>query len=135
MTENKTDRTKSNEPSIGSGQDLRRRAEGRLKKQSPARGAETTEETTPLLHELEVHRIELEMQNEELHRALEELEASRTRYFNLYDLAPVGYLTLSQKGMILEANLTAAQMIGLERNRLAGQPMSRFIFRDDQDIY
>jgi PAS domain S-box-containing protein len=135
MSENKPGQNGSNDPAQGPGQILRRRADERLKKHPPARGAKTTEETSPLLYELEVHQIELEMQNEELHRALEELEASKTRYFNLYDLAPVGYLTLSQKGMILEANLTAAQMIGMERNRLAGQSMSRLIFRDDQDIY
>jgi chemotaxis family two-component system sensor kinase Cph1 len=84
---------------------------------------------------LQVHQIELEMQNEELRRAQQELEVSRTRYFDLYDLAPVGYLTLSEGGLVLEANLTAAQLLGVERNQLAGQALSRFIVRDDQDIY
>ncbi|MBI5602888.1 MAG: PAS domain S-box protein [Deltaproteobacteria bacterium] len=88
-----------------------------------------------MIHELEVHQIELEMQNEELRRAQEELEASRARYFDLYALAPVGYLTLSEQGLILEANLTATQLLGVKKKQLAGQPVSRFIFRDDQDIY
>ncbi len=55
-----------------------------------------------------MHQIELEMQNEELQRSQTELENARARYFNLYDLAPIGYVTLSEKGLILEANLTAA---------------------------
>ncbi|MGA2120040.1 MAG: ATP-binding protein [Bryobacteraceae bacterium] len=87
------------------------------------------------LHELRVHQIELEMQNEELRRAEEELEISRARYFDLYDLAPVGYFTLSEQGLILEANLTAAGLLGVPRGALAKQPLSRFIFPDDQDIY
>jgi PAS domain S-box-containing protein len=88
-----------------------------------------------LLHELRVHQIELEMQNEELRRAQLELEASQARYFDLYDLAPVGYFTLSDTGMILEANLTAATLLGVARAALARQPLSRFIYREDQDIY
>jgi PAS domain S-box-containing protein len=87
------------------------------------------------LHELRVHQIELEMQNEELRRTQEELEVSRTRYFDLYDLAPVGYFTLSEKGLILEANLTAAKLLGVPRNALVKQPLSRFIFPGDQDIH
>jgi PAS domain S-box-containing protein len=87
------------------------------------------------LHELRVHQIELEMQNEELRRTQEELEVSRTRYFDLYDLAPVGYFTLSEKGLILEANLTAAKLLGVARSALVKQPLSRFILPADQDIH
>ena len=87
------------------------------------------------LHELRVHQIELEMQNEELRRTQEELEISRTRYFDLYDLAPVGYFTLSEKGLILEANLTAAKLLGVARSALVKQPLSRFILPTDQDIH
>ena len=88
-----------------------------------------------MLHELRVHQIELEMQNEELRRTQAELEASRARYFDLYDLAPVGYFTLSEKGLILEANLTAATLLGVARGDLVKQPLPRFILPEDQDIY
>ena len=87
------------------------------------------------LHELRVHQIELEMQNEELRRAQEELEVSRARYFDLYDLAPVAYFTVSEQGLILEANLTAAKLLGVARGALVQQPLSRFVLREDQDTY
>jgi len=88
-----------------------------------------------VLHDLQVHQIELEMQNEELRRTQVELEASRERYFDLYDLAPVGYLTLNEKGLIAEVNLTATKLLGVERRALLQQPLARFIFSEDQGIY
>ncbi len=88
-----------------------------------------------LYNELQVHQIELVMQNEELRRTQRELEASRGRYFDLYDLAPVGYVTLSKTGQILETNLTAANMLGLARSALVNQPLTRFILPEDRDIY
>ena len=88
-----------------------------------------------LIHELQVHQIELEMQNEELCRTQTELEASQARYFDLYNMAPVGYITLSEKGLIQEANLTVATMLGVERSELVNQPLSHFIFPEDQDLY
>jgi len=93
------------------------------------------EATSAVLHELQVHQIELEMQNEELRRAQVELEASQDRYFDLYDLAPVGYLTLNEAGLILETNLTAATLLGAVRDTLVKQPFSRFIANQDQDRY
>ena len=87
------------------------------------------------LHELRVHQIELEMQNEELRRAQAELDAARARYFDLYDLAPVGYITITEPGMILEANLTAATLLGSPRGTLARNPISHFILKEDQDSY
>jgi PAS domain S-box-containing protein len=88
-----------------------------------------------MFHELEVHQIELELQNNELRRAQEELEASRQKYFDLYDLAPQGYVTLNEKGIILENNLTAAALFGKERSDLVEQPLTSFILEEDQDIY
>jgi len=116
--------------------ELRRRAEGLMKSSEKATGPSDSEaDLQKLLQELQIHQIELEMQNEELRRAQLELEASQTRYFDLYDLAPVGYFTLTEKGLILEANLTAATMLGMTRGALIKQPISRYILDEDQDIY
>jgi len=87
------------------------------------------------VHELQVHQNELEIQNEELRRAQDELEVSRARYFDLYDLAPVGYFTVSEQGTILEANLTAATVLGIERGTLLAQPLSRFVPPEDREIW
>lgn len=88
-----------------------------------------------MLHELMVHRAELEMQNEELRKTQQELEISRSKYFDFYNLAPVGYFTISEKGLVLEANLTSANMLGMARSLLVNQPFTRWIAADDQDIY
>ncbi len=119
--------------------DLRRRAEEIAQEKGEQIPEDldslSPEETRRRLHELRVHQIELEMQNEELRRTQAELEASRARYFELFDLAPVGYFTLSEQGLILEANLTAAGMLGAVRAALVKQPLWRFILPEDQDIY
>jgi PAS domain S-box-containing protein len=117
--------------------EIRRQAEKIAAESSPQRNFEkmSPEEIKSILHELEVHQIELEMQNEELLRAHNELDISRERYFNLYNLAPVGYLTLSEKGVILEANLTAAILLNLSRSKLIKQLLTHFILKEDQDIY
>ena len=115
---------------------LRRRAEARFTADETHPMARLSpEEIQPVLHELRVHQIELEMQNEELRRTQAELDVSRARYFDLYDLAPVGYVTLSEKGLILEANLTAASLLGVARGALVTQPLTRFILPEDQDLY
>jgi two-component system, cell cycle sensor histidine kinase and response regulator CckA len=116
--------------------DLRKRAEEQAGAMEPVSlSAQTPEAIQQMIHELRVHQIELEMQNEELRTAQAQIEAGRERYFNLYDLAPVGYLTLSEKGLILEANLIASTLLGTARNALVKQPISRFILKEDQDIY
>jgi PAS domain S-box-containing protein len=119
--------------------ELRRRAEDIARKKA-AQSSDDLEalspaETRRTLYEMQVHQLELEMQNEELRRIQAELDAARARYFDLYDLAPVGYLTLSESGPILEANLTAATMLGVARNALPKQPITRFMLKEDQDIY
>jgi diguanylate cyclase (GGDEF)-like protein/PAS domain S-box-containing protein len=88
-----------------------------------------------ILYELRVHQIELEMQNEELRQAQQSLDAERERYFDLYDLAPVGYCTVSAQGLILEANLTAATLLGKARRSLVKEPFSHFIHPADRDNY
>src|SRR5664279_3210855 len=93
------------------------------------------DEALKLVHELRVHQIELEMQNEELVRAQAELTATRERYFDLYNLAPVGYFIVSHEGRILETNLAGVILLGVPRAALVKQPITRFIFKDDQDIY
>ena len=99
-----------------------------------------TEDLSPeakdhLLHELRVHQIELEMQNDELRRSQLDLEAARDKYSDLYDFAPVGYFSIGKKGMISAANLTGSTMLGVERGSLIGKPFSHFIHEDDQDLY
>jgi PAS domain S-box-containing protein len=120
-------------------QALRRQAEDSIRDHADSlpevREPTSPEEVQRLIHELRVHQIELEMQNTELRRSQGELEASRSRYFDLYDLAPVGYFTLSEKGLIQEANLKAAELVGIPRSALVGQPLSGFIHSGDKDIY
>jgi len=84
---------------------------------------------------LQTTNEELETSNEELRAAQAELEKSRARYFELYDLAPVGYLTLSEQSLITLANLTAATLLGVKRSALLSAPITRYILKEDQDIY
>jgi len=115
---------------------LRKRAEeqaGAIDRPSSAN--QTPEEARRALHELRVHQIELEMQNEELRRMQGALEALKARYFDLYDLAPVGYCVVSEQGLILEANLTAGTILGEEKRALVKKPITRFILPEDQDLY
>jgi PAS domain S-box-containing protein len=92
-------------------------------------------ETKQMIHELQVHQIELEMQNNELLKCQVELDASKTRYFDLYDTAPIGYFSVDDEGMIIECNLTLANMLNTTRNFIVKSPFSKFIEKDNQDIY
>jgi PAS domain S-box-containing protein len=115
---------------------LRKRAEALLLERSPQTfEALSPEKARELLHELQVHQIEAEMQNEELRRLQMEMEASRARYFDLYDLAPVGYLTVCEAGLIRERNFVAAGLLGVSRRALNKQPFTRFISVPFQDHY
>lgn len=98
-------------------------------------GLITPEEMRQKMYELQVHQIELQMQNDELQRTQLELDAARARYFDLYDLAPVGYCTLSEADLIVDANLTAAALFGVTRSAMIGRPITRFICRSDQDTF
>ena len=100
-------------------------------KPAPMAGADLQK----VLHELSVHEIELEMQNEELRRSQEQLEESRSEYADLYDSAPVGYLTFDEKALITRANLTACGLLGIERSFLVKKPFTFFIHPDYQDLF
>jgi len=88
-----------------------------------------------ILHELSVHQIELEMQNEELVKSRDELERSRDKYQQLYDFAPLGYLSLSHEGLILEANLAGAKLLGVERNYLLRKPLITYLAPESQGTF
>jgi PAS domain S-box-containing protein len=111
--------------------ELRRNAEKRLKRQKPAGREQRTElGTARLVHELQVHQIELEMQNEELRQARTEMETLLARYTNLYDFAPTGYLNLDREGAIRQVNLTGARLLGVERSRLMNRRFGLFVSDD-----
>ena len=93
------------------------------------------EKILQMLHELEVHRVELVTQNKELRDMQLQLDAERLRYVNLYDQAPTGYCTLNEQELFLEANRTAASLLGVAPSALSKQPFTRFILKEDQDIY
>ncbi|MBT4504593.1 MAG: PAS domain-containing protein [Gemmatimonadetes bacterium] len=115
---------------------LRRQAEEKAR--HPSHGAVdpsalSMDEIRNLVHELQVHQIELEMQNEELRQTQEELLKTRAQNANLYDFAPVGYLTVGEKGFIQEANLTVASLLEIARGDLVGRPFSTFVVPEDED--
>jgi formate hydrogenlyase transcriptional activator len=119
---------KKGEGTSAKGAELRRCAEARLRSKAAGENLpRTTPDMRRLLHELQVHQVELEMQNEELLRAREELEVSRNKYAELYDFAPVGYFTFDARGLIREVNLAGAQLLGIERRRLANKPFTSLI--------
>lgn len=93
------------------------------------------EDIQSLLHELQVHQVELTLQNEELRRAQLELETSRDNYSSLYNFAPVGYCTLDRKGIIREANQMCLELFGTEKKQLIGKRLTHFVHRDDQDYF
>lgn len=115
---------------------LRRRADNDPKMADrPAAEALTPEQSRQLIHELRAYQIELELQNDELRRTQSELLRTQTRYFELFNLAPIGYLSLNDKLEISEANLTATSMLGMKANALIKQPLSRFVDPEDKDRF
>ena len=107
--------------------ELRRRAERKLNGRRTAAPNSIDTDNQRQLHELEVHQIELVMQNAELQKTRFELEAALEKYTDLYDFAPVGYLSIDESGVIIEVNLTGASLLGIERSRLVGQPLMAFV--------
>jgi PAS domain S-box-containing protein len=106
---------------------LRSKAEKILLEQHKPASRQSAGDTRKLIHELEVHQIELEMQNDELRSKQMEIEEARDRYLDLYDFAPVGYFTFDKTGKIVEVNLTGASLLGLPRARLIGMPFTLFV--------
>ena len=103
---------------------LRRLAEERGRKSAGETARPMAEQDyRVLVHELQVHQIELEIQNEELRMAQGQISESLAKYSDLYDFAPVGYITSNREGLILEANLTFAAQLGVERGRLIDTPL------------
>jgi PAS domain S-box-containing protein len=125
-----------NEPAtISDAVELRRSAEVLLKKQHSGPAPPRTEANAKrLLHELQVHQIELEMQNVELQSARDRVETLLQTYTDLYDFAPVGYLSLDEQGLILEVNLTGAALLGVERSKLVRQRLQNFVDPPSQGI-
>jgi PAS domain S-box-containing protein len=114
--------------------ELRQQAEKLLEKKAGKR-VMSTDDMFKLSHELAVHQIELEMQAEELQQAQIELEKSRDKYIELFDFAPLGYFTLNKNNIIIEANLTAAKLLDMERRNLIRSKFTKFIAPESQDIF
>ena len=116
--------------------DLRRRAEGRLREQQkdtpPLR---TDADTQRLLHELQVHQVELEMQNVELQEARDKMETLLEKHMDLYDFAPVGYFSIDEQGLILEVNLTGAALLRVERSLLINRRLQHFVAPTSRPIF
>jgi len=115
---------------------LRQRAEVIFsKRKTKDRQPKSEEEVRALLHELQVHQIELEMQNEELERTRLEAEKLRDRYFDLYNFAPAGYFTFDENGAIREVNLAGAELLGLEREKLIARRFQVFVMPEHVHLF
>ncbi len=114
---------------------LRQKAEKRLQREKKRLESISLRDLQDLVHELGTHQIELEMQNEELRRAQEEIETSRSKYADLYDFAPIGYFIFDKSGLILEVNLTGAGLLGADRRLLINKPFTVLVGKDDRDAF
>ncbi len=114
---------------------LRRQAEERLRVTQRDVAAMPVKDVQKLVQDLQVHQVELEIQNDELRRTQVELEVARDRYAALYDGAPIGYLTLDLKGEVLLANLPACTLLGINRKYLLGQPVMRYVAANDRSTF
>ncbi len=114
---------------------LRKRAEELLSTRGSGGAFIASDGAGALIHELQTHQIELELQNEELRRSQLRLTEARARYAELYDFAPVGYLTVGGEGRIRKANLTLGEMLGRDRRELLERPFTDLIAEEDQDVY
>ena len=115
--------------------ELRKRAEKLLVETPQDMRAIPPDHVQKLIHELRVHQIELEIQNEELRRVQSELHETRDKYLDLFELAPIGYFILNDKSRILETNLTGAQMLGIKNHRSKGNSFTSYLSADSQDAF
>jgi len=117
--------------------EMRRQAEEHLKRgvRNVLKFSASHGEMQRLVHELAIHQIELEMQQEELLQSREELEEALERFTELYDFAPLGYLTLARDGTILQVNLTGTKLLGVERSLLLGERFERFVTLEDLSAF
>lgn len=114
---------------------LRRKAEELLKAKKKTNKQVLEADAKKLLHELQVHQIELEMQNEELREAYETAETALKKYTMLYDFAPLGYFTLEKDGSISELNFTGAEMLGEKRFSLVSSNFKLFVAESSQSVF
>ncbi|MBU3967555.1 MAG: PAS domain-containing sensor histidine kinase [Euryarchaeota archaeon] len=115
--------------------ELRKRSEDALKGKIVDMQNLSYNDARHLIHELQVHQIELEMQNEELRRAQTDLEELRKNYSDIYDFAPIGYFSIDKDGLIKQVNLTGAKKLGVERNFIINKPFSLFISSKSKDVF
>ncbi len=119
----------------GKFKDLRNKAEQKLRYEKIPIQQKKEDDVLKAIHELHVHQIELEMQNEQLRQTQTELEVSRGKYTNLFDFAPIGYFVLDKKGSISEANLTGTSLLGIERNFLVKRPFALCVSKEHRDSF
>jgi PAS domain S-box-containing protein len=113
---------------------LRERAEQQVNRCTIDVDLMDVDEVRRILHELQVHEVELEMQNEELRTTQQELERVKQKYVDLFDYAPIGYVSLDQQGVVQEANLTMANMLGKVRSQVRGKQLYDFVIESDKDL-
>ena len=124
------------EQNLTEAQLLRLKAEEKLKEQQGKGGKKIMEsDTKKLLHELQVHQIELEMQNDELQNAYETAEKALKKYTMLYDFAPMGYFTLGNDGNICDLNFTGAELLGEKRFTLVNHNFKLYISEESQEVF
>ena len=116
-------------------EDLRLRAENLLNDEELLQELLKEKDISQIIHELCIHQIELEMQNDELRQTQEELAQAQEKFFHLYHLAPMGYFTFDQNGIILELNLMAAKLLGKQRSYLVGKPITSYLTYESNQLF
>ncbi len=114
---------------------IRRKAEALLHEEYPVEDLAKDKDLPQILQELQIHQIELELQNDELRHTQEMLQLAQKKYFDLYNLAPVGYLTLDKRGIILDLNLTGAEMLGQSKENLLNRPFLIHLSSDSRSTF